>query len=110
MNINFICYFLLSVLFWFSRYVISDFFRTPWTVAHQPPTVHGISQGRILEGVAISFSTFSLITICHSYTKYYSFKELLMQIEHDIQSNCLYMLISYENQSLSVCECLSICI
>ena len=30
---------------------------TPWTIAHQgPPSVHGISQARILEWVAISFS------------------------------------------------------
>ena len=31
-------------------------FVTPWTVAHQAPLVHGISQARILEWVAISFS------------------------------------------------------
>ena len=30
----------------------SDFFVTPWTVAHQDP----LSQGRILELVAVSFS------------------------------------------------------
>ena len=29
---------------------------TPWTVAHQAPLVHGISQARVLEWVAISFS------------------------------------------------------
>ena len=28
---------------------------TPWTVAHQAPSVHGISQTRILEWIAISF-------------------------------------------------------
>ena len=38
------------------------FFATPWTVAHQPPLVHGIFQARILEWagilewVTISFS------------------------------------------------------
>ena len=31
-------------------------FQTPWTEAHQPPLFHGISQARILEWVAISFS------------------------------------------------------
>ena len=31
-------------------------FATPWTVAHQAPSVHGIFQARILEWVAISFS------------------------------------------------------
>ena len=34
--------------------VMSDSFATPWTMAHQAP-VHGISQARILEWVAISF-------------------------------------------------------
>ena len=29
---------------------------TPWTVAHQAPSVHEVLQARILEGVAISFS------------------------------------------------------
>ena len=28
---------------------------TPWTVAHQAPSVHGISQARMLEWVAISW-------------------------------------------------------
>ena len=33
------------------------FFATPWTVAHQArSSVHGISQARILQWVAISFS------------------------------------------------------
>ena len=32
------------------------FFATPWTVVHQAPLSHGISQARILEWVAISFS------------------------------------------------------
>ena len=36
---------------------MSDSSVTPWTVAHQVPSVHGISQMRILEWVAISFST-----------------------------------------------------
>ena len=31
-------------------------FVTPWTVAHQAPFVHSISQARILEWVAIFFS------------------------------------------------------
>ena len=31
-------------------------FVTPWTVACQAPSVHGISQARILEWIAISFS------------------------------------------------------
>jgi len=31
-------------------------FETPWTVAHQGPSVHGIFQARILEWIAISFS------------------------------------------------------
>ena len=31
-------------------------FQTPWTEAHQPPSFHGISQARILEWIAISFS------------------------------------------------------
>ena len=43
----------------FSCSVISDSFATPWTVAPPPAPgsfVHGISQARILEWVAISFS------------------------------------------------------
>ena len=44
-------------LFLFSRTVLSNFFVTPRTVAHQAlPSVHGIFQPRILEWVAISFS------------------------------------------------------
>ena len=35
-------------------------FVTPWTVVHQPPLVHWISQARILEWVVISFSIESL--------------------------------------------------
>ena len=35
---------------------MSDSFATPWTVAPQAPLVHGISQARILEWVAVSFS------------------------------------------------------
>ena len=34
----------------------SRLFGTPWTVAHQAPSVHGISQKRILEWVSTSFS------------------------------------------------------
>ena len=43
---------------WFmlSHYVVSDSSATPWTVAHQAPTVHGFSQTRILVWVATSFS------------------------------------------------------
>ena len=33
-----------------------QFFAIPWTVARQTPLVNGISQARILEWVAISFS------------------------------------------------------
>ena len=34
-----------------------QFFATPWTVAHQArSSVHGISQARMLQWVAISFS------------------------------------------------------
>ena len=40
----------------FSQLVVSDSFETPWTVAWQAPSVHGISQARILEWVSISFS------------------------------------------------------
>ena len=36
--------------------VVSDSSATTWTVVHQAPSVHGISQARILEWVAISFS------------------------------------------------------
>ena len=32
------------------------FLATPWTVAHQSSSVHGISQSRILEWVAIAYS------------------------------------------------------
>ena len=35
---------------------MSDSFVTSWTVARQAPSVHGISQARILEWVSISFS------------------------------------------------------
>ena len=31
-------------------------FVTPWTLAHQAPLVHGISQARILEWIVISYS------------------------------------------------------
>ena len=33
---------------------------TPWTVAHQASSVHGIFQARILEWVAISYSRVTL--------------------------------------------------
>lgn len=58
----------------------------------------------------ICYFLFSSVTVCHSYTNYASFKGLLMKIERDIQSNDLYMLILYENHSLSICGCLCICI
>ena len=32
-------------------------FATPWTIAHQTPAVYGISQARVLELVAVSYST-----------------------------------------------------
>ena len=35
---------------------MSDSSVTPWTVTHQAPSIHGISQARTLEWVAISFS------------------------------------------------------
>ena len=41
---------------WWWRCSMSDCFVTPWTVAHQAPLSMGISQTRILEWVAISFS------------------------------------------------------
>ena len=40
----------------FRHLVLSNAFETPWTEASQVPSVHGISQARILEWVAISFS------------------------------------------------------
>ena len=36
--------------------VTSDFFAVPWTVSPSSSSVHGISQGRILQQVAISYS------------------------------------------------------
>ena len=39
----------------FSPWVVFNSFETPWTVAHQAPSVHGISQARMLEWVAISW-------------------------------------------------------
>ena len=49
------CY--LVYLLLFSRWVVSDSFRTPWTVACQAPLSMGYSlQARILERVTISFS------------------------------------------------------
>ena len=47
-------YFMLLLLFRYS--VMSDSLWPPWTVAPQAPSVHGISQARIPEWVAISFS------------------------------------------------------
>ena len=40
----------------FSCYVMSDSFVAPWTVAPPGSSVHGISQARVLEWIAISFS------------------------------------------------------
>ena len=40
----------------FSRSVVPDSFATPWTIAHQAPFFHGISQAKIMELVAILFS------------------------------------------------------
>ena len=41
---------------WLSHQVMSDSFLTPWTVAFQAPSLHGIFQARIMGWVAISFS------------------------------------------------------
>ena len=51
----------LSVFLWLrlcalSRSVVSNSFVTPWTIACQAPSGHGISQARILERVATSSS------------------------------------------------------
>ena len=46
--------FLLLLLF--CHKVVCGSFVTPWTGAHQAPSVHGIFQARILEWIAISFS------------------------------------------------------
>ena len=43
----------------FSHSVVSNSFATPWTVAPPGSSVHGISQARMLEWVAISFSRVS---------------------------------------------------
>ena len=40
-----------------SRFSRDQLFATPWTVAHQAPLSMGILQARILEWVAISFSS-----------------------------------------------------
>ena len=45
-----------QLLLLFSCSVVSNSFATPWTVACQAPLSIGISQARILEWVAISFS------------------------------------------------------
>ena len=39
-----------------SHSVVSHFFATPWTVAHQAPLSMGILQARILEWVAMPSS------------------------------------------------------
>ena len=52
-----LCCYLVYLLLLFSHWVVSDSFRTPWTVACQAPLSMGYSlQARILERVAISFS------------------------------------------------------
>ena len=43
------------VVVFFSQSVMTNSYSTPWTVACQSPA-HGISQARIFEWVAISFS------------------------------------------------------
>ena len=43
------------ILSLFSCSVVSDSFATPWTVARQTSSVHGISQARMLEWVVICF-------------------------------------------------------
>ena len=51
------CVCMLLVVLLFSCSVISNCLMTPWAVCSPPGfSVHGISQARILEGVAISFS------------------------------------------------------
>ena len=46
----------LTLLLLVSHQVVSSSFVTPWTVARLAPPVHGISQARPLEWVAISYS------------------------------------------------------
>ena len=48
--------FLSFFLLLFSHLVMPNSYSTPWTVSHQASSVHGISQARILEWVAIFFS------------------------------------------------------
>ena len=45
-----------SSLLLFSHSVVSNSFVTPWTVACQAPLSMGLSQARILQWAAISFS------------------------------------------------------
>ena len=45
----------ISALLLFSCQVTSDSFVTPWTTAPPGPSVHEISQARILEWAAISY-------------------------------------------------------
>ena len=47
---------------------MSDSSATPWTVAHQAPSNHGISQARLLEWVAIYYSRGSSLTRDQTYT------------------------------------------
>ena len=49
-----VCVYIYLLLF--SCYVMSDSFATTRTISLQAPSVHGVSQARILEWVAISFS------------------------------------------------------
>ena len=53
LGFTYVHYWLFSL---FRRSAVSDSSMTPWTVAHQAPSVRGISRARILERVAISFS------------------------------------------------------
>ena len=41
---------------WVSCQVMSDSFKTLWTVVRQALLIHGISEARIVEWVAMSFS------------------------------------------------------
>ena len=43
----------------FSHFIMSNSFMTPWTLCSPPDSVHGISQARILEWIAIPFSRVS---------------------------------------------------
>ena len=60
-----------------SRFSHIQLFATPWTIAHQAP-LSGISQARILEWVAVSFSNKNV---------YKSFSTMLDRLEKEHQKN-----------------------